>query len=79
MASSQHTPSYTRQPQQPPIFETADELFESIEDLIEKGLVQPFLDDNQQLRFIPLPHTEGTLNLLEHGCGTLTSEEEIAS
>jgi hypothetical protein len=50
MASSQHGISYTRQPQQPPVFETADELFEAIEDLIEKGLVQPFLDANNQLR-----------------------------
>jgi hypothetical protein len=72
MDSSQHAPSYTVQPQQPPVFETADELLEAIEDLIEKGLVRPFFDDHQQLRFRPLDQTEGTLNLLEHGCGTLT-------
>lgn len=81
MASSQHTQSYPRQPQQPPVFETADELYDALVDLIEKGLIHPFLDDYQQLRFIPLDQTEGTLNLVEHHCleqGCSLTDAEIA-
>jgi hypothetical protein len=73
MASSQHAPSYTGQPHQPPAFASADELFEAIEDLIEKGLVQPYLDEHNQIRFRALPRFE-EIEVAGEGCGTLSTE-----
>lgn len=69
MASSQHVPSYTGS--RPPLFASEEELYQTIESLIELGLLEPYLDPDNQLRFA-LFVDDQPAELLS-SCGTLAS------